>query len=701
SILFAFATFILGFVVFIRNYQSTINRRYALLATFTSTWIGSNSLSIITHNISQTEANKLFTMLITPSSLLTLFSFYLFSKVFPVSRKTTLTKIDKLLLLLTLLISATAFTDMNIKQEIINNNIVYTFGLIYPFYLVLMCLFAFYGLGILVFKAKKLKGLHKLQTKVVLWGLLFTVVPGMFTGVILPVLGYEELWNYSHLFTIFFILAVAYSILRYKVFDIRLVTLRLVAYLLSVLPFMIAIILLITVLPASLTGHYLDWREVWVVVFVTILSFPLLSQMRRLFDNLTRNLFYQGSYELDSILDEISKNLVLAGGVDDIVQRIGEIYKSSLGSSWFSVKLFARKDEVLKFGDKLNLKHRDLAYIQQHAKVARISSRLITSPLYYFFRKRDIEVAIVLHDTTKTIGILLLGPKKGGRLYTDTDKKLIEISAKNLAISLSNALKFEEISEFNETLKKSVKAATNELKVINKELTVLNETKNAFISAASHQLRPQLTSTEGFLMLLKNTAWKNLNTSEQNNLNYTVRGIKRMGHIIFGILEAAGNDKTHLKMHIKPIKFKRLIAEEIKLIKHQFPNCKIKLVEPETDSNITIRIDKDKFCEALYNLIHNAIEYSEKQKPIIVSYHQKNQSLEVVVTDKGIGISDIDSKKVFSKYFRSSPASQLRPSGTGVGLYVVKLFVEAHGGKVFVRSKVGVGSTFGFIIPIE
>jgi signal transduction histidine kinase len=104
--------------------------------------------------------------------------------------------------------------------------------------------------------------------------------------------------------------------------------------------------------------------------------------------------------------------------------------------------------------------------------------------------------------------------------------------------------------------------------------------------------------------------------------------------------------------------------------------------------------------EVIENLITNAIEYTASAGTVQVTVIAKDTFLDIQIKDAGIGLSEQDTKKLFTKFFRSEEAVKYNPEGSGLGLYVVKSYVEGWGGRISVISKKGVGSTFTVSLPM-
>ena len=121
-----------------------------------------------------------------------------------------------------------------------------------------------------------------------------------------------------------------------------------------------------------------------------------------------------------------------------------------------------------------------------------------------------------------------------------------------------------------------------------------------------------------------------------------------------------------------------------------------------SDSLPKVRADKLRLHEILDNLITNAIKYAGPNNEITISAvsDPKNEMMTISVTDRGFGISEEEIPNLFKKFYRIRNESSRRIRGTGLGLYIVKQMVEAHGGKIWVESKLQEGSTFFFTLPV-
>ncbi|MFC2167006.1 sensor histidine kinase [Acidobacteriota bacterium] len=115
----------------------------------------------------------------------------------------------------------------------------------------------------------------------------------------------------------------------------------------------------------------------------------------------------------------------------------------------------------------------------------------------------------------------------------------------------------------------------------------------------------------------------------------------------------------------------------------------------------SVLADEEALNQAFHNILDNAAKFSQREKKIEVSVERKGDKVEISVSDKGIGIPESEQKKIFEKFYRGKKASSISPTGTGLGLTLVKHIMTAHGGDVVVQSLPGEGSRVSLILPIR
>lgn len=228
-----------------------------------------------------------------------------------------------------------------------------------------------------------------------------------------------------------------------------------------------------------------------------------------------------------------------------------------------------------------------------------------------------------------------------------------------------------------------------------------NLAKNGFIMNMSHELRTPLNSVIGFSDLLLEGAFGSLNTRQSKYVNNILISGKNLLEIINNLLDISSLEDGEGNLNYEEIDIASLIGEvRMKLISPA-SNKKIS-VEVRVDTSIeSVRADRTKLRQILYNLMSNAIKFTPKKGKVIVSACKKEGMLEIKVSDSGIGLSKGDQEKIFMPFIQVDSSTARGYGGAGLGLYIVKNFIDLHGGKIWVDSEVGEGSTFTFNLPID
>ena len=238
---------------------------------------------------------------------------------------------------------------------------------------------------------------------------------------------------------------------------------------------------------------------------------------------------------------------------------------------------------------------------------------------------------------------------------------------------------------------------------------LLDEAKSSFISIASHQLRTPLTSVRWYSEMLMDEDMGPLNKDQKEFASQVHEGALRLFQTIDTLLalsriESGKIADDPVKIDLKP--FVEGISKDLEpLLKEK--NLSLSLDMSSDTPNILI--DRFMFREAITNLIANSIRYTDIGGKIKVSFKKdglsspnggKDESqILCSVSDNGIGIPDEDKDKIFARFYRANNAMRKVPDGSGLGLSLVKSFVEKWGGRIWFESKLGEGTTFYFTIP--
>ncbi|MGH7196315.1 MAG: ATP-binding protein [Candidatus Saccharimonadales bacterium] len=219
-----------------------------------------------------------------------------------------------------------------------------------------------------------------------------------------------------------------------------------------------------------------------------------------------------------------------------------------------------------------------------------------------------------------------------------------------------------------------------------------------FIALAAHELRGPITVIRGYLEVLKQELGSQLTDDQQALIDRLQVSAERLSGYVNNILNVSRYDRHTLKVHLHEEKILDVIETLVPdlALRAKTQNRRLSFhIPPEIP---TIAADRSSLSEVLTNLIDNAIKYSHEGGEVVISATPKEKFVEVTVQDSGIGMPASVVSNLFNRFYRSHRSKQT-VSGTGLGLYICKTIVESHGGTIWVRSKEGEGSTFGFTVP--
>lgn len=222
------------------------------------------------------------------------------------------------------------------------------------------------------------------------------------------------------------------------------------------------------------------------------------------------------------------------------------------------------------------------------------------------------------------------------------------------------------------------------------------ERKNDFIGMVSHELKTPLTSMLAYQQILRKKLVGSTDEFTRVALDKSNQQIRKMTSMINGFLNISHLESGKIKLKKETFDM-RLLLEELIEDFHMITNThRIVLHACE---HAMLHADREKISSVVSNLISNAIKYSPHGKLIEVSCGSRDENIQVSIRDEGMGIKEEDRKRLFERFYRISTSHRENISGFGIGLYLSKEIVERHGGKIWVESESGIGSTFTFSLP--
>ncbi len=236
------------------------------------------------------------------------------------------------------------------------------------------------------------------------------------------------------------------------------------------------------------------------------------------------------------------------------------------------------------------------------------------------------------------------------------------------------------------------------LRDITKEVEA-DRAKSEFISTVSHELRTPMTAIKGYTDLIYGGAVGPLNDNQKHFLSVIKNNTDRLIALINDLLDISRIETGRVRFEPAPVKLGEIVADVVEAMAAHAQEQGLALTY-EVDAGLPeVMGDRDRLYQVLTNLIGNAINYTPEGS-VTVEVNNVGMAVQVSVRDTGIGIDAEDIGRIFDRFYRADDPIVQEASGTGLGLPIVKMFVEMHGGRVWVDSEKGKGSAFTFILPV-
>ncbi|HEY4486129.1 MAG TPA: ATP-binding protein [Candidatus Paceibacterota bacterium] len=229
----------------------------------------------------------------------------------------------------------------------------------------------------------------------------------------------------------------------------------------------------------------------------------------------------------------------------------------------------------------------------------------------------------------------------------------------------------------------------------------VEQLKSEFVSIAAHALRTPLTGIKWSLKSLLNKEVGDITKEQEELLDKTSKASSRLIKLVNDLLNVTKVEEGRLVYKQELGSIIDLINTVIESVKDSTRKKNIKLAVKEPRETVPdLMLDAWTMRSAMQNLLENAVQYTPTGGTVTVRVEQVKDEIRISVTDTGIGIPPHEKERVFSKFFRGEEITLLSPDGSGLGLFMTKNIIEAHGGKIWFESEVGKGSVFSFSLPI-
>lgn len=230
----------------------------------------------------------------------------------------------------------------------------------------------------------------------------------------------------------------------------------------------------------------------------------------------------------------------------------------------------------------------------------------------------------------------------------------------------------------------------------------IDRLKTEFVSIAAHQLRTPLSAIKWTLRMILDGDVGKISEKQADLLEKGYQSNERMITLINDLLNVARIEEGRFIYNLAPRSLEKIIQGIIDASKQSIKDKKLKIVFNKPKKPLPkVEVDEEKIRLLIQNLLDNAIRFNKPGGQVTVLIKCDKMNIEVMIKDTGIGIPNSQQNRIFTKFFRADNAIISETEGTGLGLFICKNIIEAHGGKIWFESKEGQGVTFWFTLPVS
>ncbi|MBI2458989.1 MAG: GAF domain-containing protein [Parcubacteria group bacterium] len=724
-IIVAIVNIFLAWIVYFRNKKSQINIFFSIFAFAVGLWalvLGFYHLSI------SLNTDELLMRSSYGAAVVIGASFYYMSLVFPLKKKKyRFTGI--ILLLVSLFLLFLVFIPGFLVQSIVAKNwgndvMLNSFG-----YYIFSLFFTLTFLGGMIIFWKKYftsSGIVAKQIFYIVSSGSIAGILGMLFNLILPsplFHNFQYIWI-GPIFTIIWSSSIAYAIMRHRLLDIRLFVVRSILYTLTVVAVGMIFIFVVFFLGQNILGSTFRGIILGSVVISLGLE-PLIHFFRRVTDRY----FFQEKYNYQKIFRELTESMTRIMDLQNLLDTTTATIKNALKVEKIAIVLwnngkdlpaeikqvnlnilfdiyFSKKKPLIKY---LSDSKMELVSAELKIEIERGKLRMPMAQAESIVREMqnlDIAVCLPIISNNILIGVLALGDKQSGDVFSIDDIQLLNVFTYQAAIALENALLYKQVQDFSKTLQgkvdeqtKDIRTKSGEIEEKNKYLQELLEMKSDFLRTVNHQLNTPLSVMKGYFSMMEEGSYP-----ADKAMPSIKAGLERISSTVADFWDAYELEGERMKMQPQKTDIteivSRLIPEKQKMQLARERNLTIEVLEPKFKMPI-VWCDYKKIAHVVSNLLDNAVYYTRQGKVTLYYELLDDNYLQVNVKDTGVGISEEDKKKLFQKFSRGNNATDLRPDGSGLGLFIAKKIVEGNWGELAgISQGQDKGATFSFTLPI-
>jgi two-component system NtrC family sensor kinase len=304
--------------------------------------------------------------------------------------------------------------------------------------------------------------------------------------------------------------------------------------------------------------------------------------------------------------------------------------------------------------------------------------------------KALLYVPLKLRD--QVIGILSVDNRTADRPFTDNDLEFLHGLAGYVAVAIQNAQLYEELGHFAAELERRVEQRTEEL---HKAL----RTQSEFLSTVSHELRSPLASIKWCLESTLAGLYGDVAEKQRERFELALAKANEEAYLIENLLDLVRIESGQVSLDLDRENLAKIVRDVIQEFERDAKDRNVELKTLLPPEPVQIVLDRQKMKQVVANLVSNAIKFTPGPGCVTVSILKRDDCVILRIADTGIGIPKGEQDKIFDRFYQVDRSLTRDVGGTGIGLNIVKNYVELHRGTVTVESEVNKGSIFTVLIP--
>jgi len=709
TIVTSFLNLLLGFVVYRKNPKSITNIFLAMITVIIACWTIANYFSLN----SSTPIQSLFWVQLVMFTTAPLGPvIYLFLNAYPftemkISKNKAIFITSVTAILAVLSISPLTFSRVSFANGVhpVPGPGVIMWGIVSLVFLIL-------GIKAILTKYRQSKGLVKLQLQYLILGVILSFTLQFITNFLFVViLNYSNFVIFGPSFSLIMIGFITYAIIRHRFLDIRLLVARTVAYTLLVAIISIFYTAGFFIIISFFTNNVTK-QELWISTVLTLVVAFSFQSLRHLLEKYTDKIFYKDHYDPQVLLEILGRIMASYISLSELISNLLEQLLTGIKVSQGALLLLKNNHVswVKTLGYKL-VPEFDEKEINQLTNFINENTSVNKKEIILFedleegmikdiFRKNNFNLILPLTTKQEGLGLLILGEKSSGDLYSYEDLQVLEILGPQMAVAIQNSLSYEEIRQFSTVLQEEVKQATSKLQNANEKLKELDQLKDEFVSIASHELRTPMTAVKSYLWMALYKSTKPFDPKTSEYLDIALKSTDRLINLVQDLLTISRIEGNRLVFNLETLDISLLAKQAYKELRIKADENHQQLSFIPAKEQLLVTLDKTRIMETIENLLGNALKFTPAKGKINFSVSKVDNMAEVRIQDTGPGISKEEQELLFQKFSRLENRPTSNAPGTGLGLYIAKQIVSLHHGKIWVESKEGKGSTFIFSLPI-